>query len=234
MSESPFALLELPGIRAVCVGKELDGRAFDARDKSCLERLAKELRLSAPPRQAVQIHADDIDLDGTLEACDAFLVRPGQSALIRHADCFPVVVACSDPPLAIVAHCGWKGVATELAAKSVRQLLSMGCQAQNLSAAIGPGIQAASFEVGPEVLERFSPMFHSTTSWGTASVDLPAALVAQLTDSGIAPERIANTSIDTFVDPKFHSHRRERELSGRNVALCIVHSTSPQNQETQP
>ena len=60
MSESPFALLELPGIRAVCVGKELDGRAFDARDKSCLERIAKDLSLSVPPRQAEQIHADDI------------------------------------------------------------------------------------------------------------------------------------------------------------------------------
>jgi len=227
-------MLEVGGTRVVCVGKRLDGEAFDARDNSCLERLARRLVILSPIRQAEQIHGDDIDLDGSLGACDAFLVRPGHAALVRHADCLPVAIVSTRPPMAIVAHCGWKGVALELAAKSVRQLLSLGCSASGLSAAIGPGIQAASFEVGPDVLERFPERFHATTSWGTRSVDLSAVARDQLTKSGIPPERVSVSAIDTFVDPQFHSHRRERELSGRNATLCIVEAIPTHHQETQP
>lgn len=223
MSDSIFeSLLELGSIRAMAVGKRLGGAPFDASLTDCVASLSEWARSPTAPHQAKQVHGDQIDLDGSLEACDAFLVRAGEAALVRHADCFPVVVADSFAGLAVVAHCGWKGVALELAAKSVRQLLSLGSRPADLSAAIGPGIGPASFEVGPDVLERFPSRFHTTTSWGTPSVDLPSCLHAQLQTAGIPSHRIQISGTDTFQAPDWHSFRRERDLSGRNATLCIV------------
>ncbi len=215
-------LLELDSIRAVAVGKTLEGAPFDASTPDSVATLSRWSGSGGVLRQARQVHGDDIDLDGTLDACDAFLVRPGEAALVRHADCFPVVVADPVARLAVVAHCGWKGVQLELASKSVRQLLSLGSGSADLFAAVGPGIGPASFEVGPDVLVRFPSAFHATTSWNAPSVDLAACLRRQLEESGVRPERIRISTTDTFATPDWHSFRRERDLSGRNATLCIV------------
>lgn len=220
---SPVTLLEEPTVRAVTIGKSFLETPFDARDATDLERLGVWLGAGCPFRQAEQIHGDAIDLDGTLGACDAFLVRAGQAALVRHADCFPVVVADPSSGLAVVAHCGWKGVILGLARKSALLLLSMGCSSTDLVAAIGPGIGPSSFEVGPEVLAKFAVEFHRVSSWGTPSVDLTSLLRHQLTESGVSGDKIITHPADTFSDPDFHSFRRERELSGRNATVCIVH-----------
>ena len=84
-----------------------------------------------------------------------------------------MVIAAPSVNLAIVAHCGWKGVRLDLAGKSVGQLLALGALASDLYAAIGPGIGPASFEVGPEVLDQFADPYHRLTAWGTPSIDLP-------------------------------------------------------------
>ncbi len=220
-------LLREGAIRTVCAGKP-----FDATRSEDLAHLSSALGLANAPRQATQIHGDAIDLDGSLGSCDAFLVRAGQAALVRHADCYPVVVASPAMALAVVAHCGWKGVAMDLAGQAARLLVSRGAPASDLYAAIGPGIGPDSFEVGPEVLERFEVAFHRHTRWGTPSVDLPAVLSRQLQDAGVAANRVQDCGIDTFTDPKFHSHRRENGTAGRNATVCIVLPGNPSPTET--
>lgn len=216
------SLLELDSIRATAAGKRFDGMPFDASLPDSVAALAGWAGSRGGLRQARQVHGDAIDLDGSLEACDAFLVRSGEAALVRHADCFPVVVADPVARLAVVAHCGWKGVALELASKSVQLLLSLGSRPSDLSAAVGPGIGPQSFEVGSEVLARFPIEFHATTSWNTPSVDLPSVLRRQLEENGVRPERVRISGTDTFTATDWHSFRRERDLSGRNATLCIV------------
>ena len=227
-------MLQTRGILALCIGKNLDEIPFDATNKFCLDRLASRLGIRSPIRSARQIHGDVIALDEDTEACDAFLVRSGQAALIRHADCFPVVVASPGSSLAIVAHCGWRGALQGLAVKSVKQLVSMGCDLSGLVAAIGPGIGPDSFEVSKDVLRQFPSEFHSRTTRGTPSVDLPSLLNRQLMDSGLSLRNICLSPVDTFTDPKFHSYRREGELSGRNATICIVQHTANPHPETQP
>lgn len=209
-------------VQAWCVGKTLAETPFDASSADQIRLLSDTLGIRGTIRQALQVHGDQIDMDGTSTACDAFLVRAGQAALVRHADCFPVVVAAPSLRLAIVAHCGWKGVELDLAGKAARQLLALGAQSTDLSAAIGPGIGPASFEVGPEVLARFPTLYRRTTSWGTPSVDLPLLLRHQLAKAGIEDDKIRLSIHDTFTDPRFHSHRREQESAGRNATVCIV------------
>lgn len=212
-------LLNQGSIACWCIGKSSLGGHFDALLPVDVVRAVENLGCP-DPRTARQVHGVAIDLDGTLEECDAFFLRPGESALVRHADCLPVVVADPVRSRAILAHCGWRGSLAGLAAACVRELVSAGSVPRDLMAAIGPGISADSFEVGPEVLDAFPASFHARTSWGTPSVDLAAFLDAQLQESGV--QRVDRIWIDTFENESWHSHRRDAEHSGRNATICIV------------
>lgn len=209
----------------------MDGAPFDARDPDQVLRLARQLGLEVPPRQAVQEHGTAIDEDGTSGACDAFLLGPGQSALVRHADCFPVVVADPVSSRAVLAHCGWRGTLAGLAGLCAKRLIATGSRAENMVAAIGAGIGAGSFEVGREVLERFPSRFHAKTVRKTPSIDLAAFLQADLQAAGVSAVEIR--SPDTFCDAAWHSYRRDGDHSGRNATICIVEPSPTQPGESR-
>lgn len=229
---SPARLLLRAG-SIVCwsVGRKLDGAPFDAREPDDVQCLATHLGLEAPPRQAVQMHGTTIDEDGSSDACDAFLLAPGQSALVRHADCFPVVVADPVGNRAVLAHCGWRGTLAGLAGLCAGRLIASGSRPEDLLAAIGAGIAAESFEVGPEVLERFPPRFRAKTVRGTPSIDLAAFLREDLQAAGVPTVEIR--SPDTFCDVAWHSYRRDGDHSGRNATICIVEPSPTQPGESR-
>jgi purine-nucleoside/S-methyl-5'-thioadenosine phosphorylase / adenosine deaminase len=92
---------------------------------------------------------------------DALLAaQPGLLIGIKTADCLPVLLV--DRRLRVVAavHAGWRGIARRIVQKTVGELRrSFDCDPSDLLAAIGPGIQACCFEVGPEVLQEFACQF---------------------------------------------------------------------------
>jgi hypothetical protein len=222
----PIPLLSAGAISCWSIGRILDGTAFDAREARDVERLRLHLGLTTSLRQAVQEHGTTIDEKGDTPACDAFFLRPGEAALVRHADCFPVIVADPSRSVAILAHCGWRGSSAGLAGDCARRLVGDGSRPSDLVAAIGAGIGSASFEVGLEVLRAFPEQFHTQTSWGTPSVDLIRFLHRDLESAGVSEIQIL--SPDTYTDPAWHSHRRDGSHSGRNATICIVVQTSSQ------
>ncbi len=219
-------LLRSGAISCWSTGRMLDGMAFDARQAQDVERLRVRLGIREAVRQAVQEHGTTIDETGESPACDAFFLRPGEAALVRHADCFPVVVADPVRSRAVLAHCGWRGSLAGLAGNCARRLIRDGSCPQDLVAAIGAGIGLASFEVGLEMRSGFPEQFHSQTSWGTPSLDLASFLRWDLEAAGVLDVQI--TSPNTFTDPSWHSYRRDGKHSGRNATICIVVQTSSQ------
>lgn len=91
------------------------------------------------------------------------------------ADCFGVVLRSEDA--AGVAHAGWRGVEAGVV-ESLRTEMSEAGHPPT-RAAVGPGIGACCFEVGPDVAGRF-PGETSSTSWETVSVDLKKGIGRQL------------------------------------------------------
>jgi len=84
-----------------------------------------------------------------------------------------------------------------------------GTRAADVAAAIGPGIGACCYEVGPDVAERFGRT-------GRVRIDLPALNRAQLAEAGVAEARIYSSGLCTMCDGQvFHSYRRDREAAGR-------------------
>lgn len=207
----------------VVLGEARHGfRTFDARREEDVRALAAAAGFAGQVRAAEQVHGTRILGSSDTGCGDAFLVGSGEAALVRHADCWPVVVGDPVRARAVVAHCGWRGAAGHLAAASVETLLAEGSRRSDLHAVVGPGIGPSSFETGEDVASQFPPAFRSKTSWGTLSVDLGAFLRDELVQSGVLPSRIRTDRRDTFRDPSLHSHRRDRAHAGRMACLCLV------------
>ena len=120
--------------------------------------------LPYPVIQGHQVHGDRIavidrpDLTrADLEGYDAFICKlPGVTIGVRTADCVPILLY--DPARRVVAavHSGWKGTVLKISQKTISLMeRDFGCRPADLRAIIGPAIGPDSFQVGPEVVEKF-------------------------------------------------------------------------------
>ena len=85
---------------------------------------------------------------------DGFVTNePGLAVAIFVADCIPVLLEDHDAGVAAAVHCGWRGSVQDILGEAVAQMQTLGARPEDVSAAIGPGVGACCFEVGPEVAE---------------------------------------------------------------------------------
>lgn len=115
------------------------------------------------------------------------------------ADCLPVALL-ADGAVGL-AHAGWRGAAAGVVSSTIAALTDRGYPPHTV--VIGPGIGPCCFEVGGEVADRF-PNSRARTRWETESVDLPAAVAAEV--AGLAVHLVTAC---TYHDERFHSYRRD-------------------------
>ena len=86
--------------------------------------------------------------DAAPHAADAIVAsRPDRLALVRVADCVPVLLAGPGGARVAAVHAGWRGIVAGVIPAALAAL------GECAAAAIGPCISAAHFEVGPEVAD---------------------------------------------------------------------------------
>lgn len=158
-------------------------------------------------------------LAGVADADAAFTTVPGVVLAVRVADCVPVIVAGSG--IVGVAHAGWRGTVGCVVQALIR---AMGVPPHTLSAAVGPCISGAVYEVGDEVIDGLRAAGLPDAAFrvdGTRRVDLARAVGAQLVGAGVTD--VSTVGRCTATDPAFYSHRRDGPGCGRFagvVALC--------------
>jgi YfiH family protein len=178
----------------------------------------------APPGElatAKQIHSDRVLLvesPGPQGDGDALITnRPNIGLAIRTADCLPVLMA--DPRNRAVAaiHAGWRGVVSEIGLKAIEAMRRhFDSSPEDLVVAIGPGIGACCFEVGPDVAEQFQLS-------GRTKVDLVETMCRQLRRNGVKPGHISVSGECSCCNRElFESYRRDRESAGRMVAMIAL------------
>jgi len=148
---------------------------------------------------------------GELGRGDALLENtPGAVVAVKTADCLPILLVDARRRAVAAAHAGWRGTAAQIVRAAVEAMRQrFGTDGKDLHAAIGPGIGACCYEVGPEVAAQFGME-------GRAHLDLAAENRRQLLESGVTEERIYTSSLCTKCHPEeFHSFRRDREAAGR-------------------
>lgn len=170
-------MIEPPGLLWAAFSERSDGDL--RRDLEARRRLATTF--GVPDRWATvhQVHGSRVVRvaePGEAGSADALWTTEEQLALaVFTADCFGVVLKAEDA--VGVAHAGWRGASSGVVDQLRNAMVGDGHPP--LAAAVGPGIGPCCFEVGREVADRFRG-FETTTSWDTTSVDLQAAVSAQL------------------------------------------------------
>jgi hypothetical protein len=182
-----------------------------------LARLPRDVLSDAPRpwtwlRQVHGAHVVVVTTPGEhagVEADAAVTATPGCSLAVRTADCAPVVLRGARS--VGVVHAGWRGLLGDVVGRAAQAMAQLGDPA--VQAHLGPCIRAGCYEfAGPErvaLVERFGPAVAGTTTWGTPSLDLPAAVAAALAEVGVL--EVEDTSGCTACDRRWYSHRARAE-----------------------
>ena len=173
-----------------------------------------------------------------LEGVDALVTDlQGVAIGVRTADCIPVLLY--DPVHRAIgaAHSGWRGTVNMISKKTVLEMCRLfGSHPEDIRAVIGPGIGYDSFQVGEEVALTFKESgfpidrvwsFRGARKEGTMEgghhLDLKECVRHSLIECGVAGGNISVSGIDTYIDERFYSARRDGSSCGRNInAIMLV------------
>lgn len=155
---------------------------------------------------------------------DALVTEATDLALVvMVADCVPVMLVNPGSGVAAV-HAGRRGVAQNIVAAAVRKLA--GDDASRVVAIVGPAIGGCCYEVPAAMADEVSqawPAARATSRAGTASLDLPAAVAAQLHASGVARVQRHGTCT-RCASQRYFSHRattNDGAPAGRQAGIIM-------------
>jgi polyphenol oxidase len=165
--------------------------------------------------------------DDAIPDTDALVTTsPDVVLAILTADCVPIVL--HDPVAAVLGcvHSGWRGTVARVGAAAVAAMRRLGSDPADIVAGVGPAIDPARYQVGPEVQAAVTGAFGDaarscirpdTGKDGRWLLDLWAANRIVLRNAGLREENIHVTTIST--GGEFFSDRAERPC-GRLALLA--------------
>ncbi len=149
-----------------------------------------------------------------------------KALLIRTADCMPILIYNLLTGTAAAVHAGWRGVVNQITIKTLQILKSANAKSNDFQIWIGPHILQNSFEVEESVLKLIltsSPALDKKELYYESKnkfyVDLKQIVNSQI-NSVISSAVMQNyLDFDTKTNVKFHSFRRDKLESGRNLSF---------------
>lgn len=173
--------------------------------------------------RAVGYVSSDTPRGAELRGVDALVTdQVGRALCVQVADCVPVLLGSTAGPVAAV-HAGRKGVELGVLDAALEALAELGAEPATLQAAIGPAIGGCCYEV-PEAMQRDvvadHPRAEAMTTWGTPSLDLPAAVTATLEDAGVSSVEPSPGCTRCDPEQRWFSHRADPN-TGRQIGLVV-------------
>jgi polyphenol oxidase len=163
---------------------------------------------------------------------DALVIdRPGLALGILTADCAPVLLADREAGVVGAAHAGWKGAIGGVTDSTIALMETLGAKRERITAAVGPCIARASYEVDDGFFRHFAETdpanerFFADGKPGHHQFDLEAYVAHRLASAGI--RTVETLGLDTYSDEsRFYSfrratHRREPDY-GRQIAIIGI------------
>lgn len=163
---------------------------------------------------------------------DAMVTREPRIALcILTADCVPVLFA--DPIARVIgaAHAGWRGAFEGVCEATIEAMEALGADRDNITAAIGPAIQQASYEVGPEFRDTWVGAHQWTDRLFKAGegeksyFDLTGYVRTTLLSEGVAAiDNLGHDTCameDTYFSNRRRNHHGEADY-GRNGSVIML------------
>ena len=194
--------------------------------------------IDAPAARVRQVHGKTIHVvtgenrtDAPVEADGLVTAERGIALAVLIADCIPVLLY--DPRRRVVAavHSGWRGTAQAICAEAVETMrCDFGCAAEDILAAVGPGISACCFETRADVPDAMRAAFGARvddcivqTGEERYRVDLKGIVRHTLLDEGLTEAHI-DVCADCTACPgeRYWSHRRLGEARGSMAAVIAL------------
>lgn len=186
-------------------------------------RLREALALPAAPCWLEQTHGTALIEAATYSsppAADAvYSARHGQVCAIMTADCLPILLCDRQGSVVLALHAGWRGLLSNIVA---RALSAFDIPRTEWLAWIGPGISAAAYAVGEDLVEQFcarDPAYRTCFIRDAAGTraDLPGLAELQLRSAGLV--QVSRYPGCTASEPqRFFSYRRDG-VTGRFATL---------------
>lgn len=181
-----------------------------------------------------QVHGNTVAVVGAEDAprpeCDGLVTTaPDVVLAVRAADCVPILLADAAAGVIGAAHAGRNGVLSDVATATVSAMRELG--ADQIRAWIGPHVCAACYEVPQEMHDEVVavvPAASARTSWQTPSLDLGAAVTAQLQAVGVV---VSNVARCTRENDDLYSYRRDADGAGRHVGVITMTSRNGTDDE---
>lgn len=156
---------------------------------------------------------------------------PGLALGVLTADCAPVLLADTAAGVIGAAHSGWKGALADIPAATVAAMVALGAERARITAAIGPCIARASYEVDGTFRDRFladDPEHDSFFSRGRGDrwqFDLEGLVALRLARAGVG--RVVALGLDTYPEAdRWFSYRRTTHRGeadyGRQLSLIAL------------
>ena len=205
-----------------------------------------------------QVHSDLVHRFSAESAepifADASMTKETNLLLsVQTADCVPILLVDSKKRAVAAIHAGWRGTLSRVAEKAVgRMRQEYGSKPSDLLAAIGPSIGQCCYEVGVELVTRFTALFAdgheyfdeprtgdepNPIQWlnmkppghqpppKNVRLDLRKANISQLRSAGIRSANIYASDLCTACNTDLlFSYRREGSRSGRMMSVIGIRS----------
>ncbi|MFN2323083.1 MAG: peptidoglycan editing factor PgeF [Trueperaceae bacterium] len=153
---------------------------------------------------------------------------PAWALAISAADCLPVLLLDARTGAVGAAHAGWRGAVAGVVGATLEVMATrFGTAASDVRAWLGPAIQGACYQVGPEVVDAAiaagAPEDAVHPDPGVAGrwrFDVPALVRAQLIAAGVPAGAVAVSATCTHcAADRCFSHRRDAGRTGRHWAV---------------
>lgn len=184
-----------------------------------------------------QVHGSHIvstsphSIDFASEADAQFSSSIQLGLCIATADCAPIMLFCPTLKMIVGIHAGWRGIEKRIVPRSIEHLKRKGSDLAKVQVLVGPHIQFNSFEVNDDVKDlllasaknsrlRLNPV--KPISETKSFVDLQAILKKQISEFQIPEKNQYHNGTNTVTNTDFHSYRRDKESSGRQLSFIAM------------
>ena len=172
----------------------------------------------------IQAHAGSgvAEYESSIADTDGFVTDQKNLAIaIFTADCLSIFIYDPKRPAIAVLHAGWRSTEKNIAQAGVNRMQrELGSQPEDLLVGFGPAIRACCFEVEKDFKSNFA--FGLINRGGRVYMDIALINRRQLMDCGVQDKNIFDPALCTFSDPDFFSFRKEAQLAGRMISVCML------------
>ena len=144
------------------------------------------------------------------------------------ADCVPIILFDEVKHVLSVVHAGWKGTSLRIVQKTIQDIQNKYySDVKNIFAFIGPSALSCCYEVSDDFKAHFNDFKYKDVIFEKRNnkvfCDVSLCNKLQLLEVGILEQNISRESnMCTMCTSSFFSHRRERDMAGRNATVTFL------------